>query len=260
MPAEGRHRQERAPAEGRQGQERAPAEGRHPQEKAPADGRHRQEKAPADGRHRQEKAPADGRHRQEKAPADGRRAEHRVYVWDPVVRLFHWIVVVGVLLDYFVLEEGKTAHRYAGYVVAGALAVRLLWGFVGSRHARFADFLTTPRVALAHLAAVLRGRDRRYLGHNPAGAAMIVALMGLLAVTCLAGWMQGLDAFWGVEWVQELHEIAANLLVLLAAVHVVSALAESVVHRENLVLSMITGWKRAAAGTDVDHADSAGGG
>jgi cytochrome b len=190
----------------------------------------------------------------------GHRSERTVRVWDPLVRVFHWTVVVGVLLNSFLMEGGKAPHRYVGYVVAAALAIRIVWGFVGSAHARFSDFVVSPVAVVRHLGAVLAGRDRRYLGHNPAGGTMILALMSLLAVTCLTGWMQGLDAFWGVEWVQETHKISANLILALAAVHALAAIFESVAHRENLVLAMITGRKLRASGTDVDHASSARGG
>lgn len=183
-----------------------------------------------------------------------------IRVWDPLVRAFHWFLVLGIGLNYFLLPPGKTLHRYVGYAIAAALAVRLVWGFVGSPHARFSDFVTSPRTVLSHMAAVLTGRDRRYVGHNPAGGAMVLVLLFLVAVTCLTGWMQGLDAFWGVEWVQELHELDADLIIALAAMHVFAAIAESVLHRENLVLAMITGRKRRAEGTDIDHAGAAGGG
>ena len=179
-------------------------------------------------------------------------------VWDPIVRIFHWTVVLGVLLNYFLLE--KAPHRYVGYAIAGVLAVRIFWGFVGSTHARFSDFVVHPRVAVSHLTAALKGRDRRYIGHNPAGGMMILVLMALLAGTCLTGWMQGLDAFWGVEWIQSVHELFANLIILMATLHVAAALAESGLHRENLVLSMITGRKRPPLGTDIDHAGVARGG
>jgi cytochrome b len=190
----------------------------------------------------------------------GRGGEETVRVWDPLVRIFHWTVVLGVLMNSFLMEGGKAPHRYVGYAVAAALAIRIVWGFLGSAHARFSDFVVSPVAVVRHLAAVLAGRDRRYLGHNPAGGAMILALMSLLAVTCATGWMQGLDAFWGVEWVQEAHKIFANLILALAAVHALAAIVESFAHRENLILAMITGRKLRAAGTDVDHADAACGG
>ncbi|MFA5121775.1 cytochrome b/b6 domain-containing protein [Zavarzinia sp.] len=181
-----------------------------------------------------------------------------VRVWDPVVRLFHWSVVAGVALDYFLLDTGKAAHRYVGYGVAAVLAIRIVWGFVGSVHARFRDFVAPPGVVLGHLADLAGGRERRYVGHNPAGGAMILVLMALLAAIAVTGWMQGLDAFWGVDWVQEAHALAANGLVALAGLHIVAALVESVRHRENLVLAMITGRKRPAGEGDVDHEAAAG--
>jgi cytochrome b len=191
------------------------------------------------------------------SPRQAGRGEETVRVWDPLVRIFHWTVVLGVLLNSFLMEGEKVPHRYVGYAVAAALAIRIVWGFVGSVHARFSDFVASPVAVMRHLAAVFTGRDRRYVGHNPAGGAMIVALMSLLAVTCATGWMQGLDAFWGVEWVQEAHKIFANLILALAAVHALAAILESFAHRENLVLAMITGRKPRATGTDVDHASAA---
>jgi cytochrome b len=189
-----------------------------------------------------------------------RRGRDTVRVWDPLVRVFHWTVVLGVALNYFVLSPGKAPHRYVGYGVAVALAVRVGWGFFGSAHARFSDFVTPPRIVVSHLASAMTLRGRRYIGHNPAGGAMILALMTLVALTCLTGWMQGLDAFWGVEWVQQMHTLCSNLVVAAVVVHAFAAMAESVLHRENLILAMITGRKRRASGTDIDHADNAGGG
>lgn len=190
-------------------------------------------------------------------PARGRDT---VRVWDPLVRIFHWTVVLGFSLNYFVLASGKTPHRYVGYGVAVALAVRVVWGFIGSAHARFSDFVTSPRTVLLHLATAIARRGRRYVGHNPAGGAMILVLMTLIALTCLTGWMQELDAFWGVEWVQKMHALCSNLILAMAALHVVAAIMESVLHRENLILAMITGRKRRASGTDIDHAGTVGGG
>ncbi|KVF17498.1 cytochrome B [Burkholderia vietnamiensis] len=178
-------------------------------------------------------------------------------VWDLVVRIFHWSVVAGVLANYVFLEAGKAPHRYVGYAVAGALAVRVVWGFVGSTHARFADFVTTPRAAALHIASAAAGRDRRYVGHNPAGGLMMLALMALLAAVCITGWMQGLDRFWGEQWLQTTHALLVDAVLVMAALHVTAALVESRRHRENLVLAMVTGRKRAASETDVDHAAAA---
>lgn len=181
-------------------------------------------------------------------------APGRTRVWDPVVRLFHWTLVLGVVANLTVFREWKSVHRYVGYVVVAAIAIRLVWGFVGPRHARFSDFVAGPRRLAGYLAAMVRGREPRYVGHNPAGGLMMVALIGLSLVCGVTGWMMGLDAFWGAPWLEATHETAANTIMVLAILHVLAALVESWRHRENLVMSMVTGWKRAASGTDVDHA------
>ncbi|GGD15857.1 cytochrome b/b6 domain-containing protein [Aureimonas glaciei] len=168
-----------------------------------------------------------------------------VRVWDPVVRIFHWGVVAACILNLFILEEGKMAHRYVGYTVAGLLAVRLVWGLVGSRHARFADFMPTPRRLVPYVRDLVAGREKRQLGHNPLAAVMMIVLMLLLALTAGTGFMSTLDAFWGVKWVKELHEVFANGILWLAVLHAVAAIVESRRHRENLIWSMVTGRKRA---------------
>lgn len=182
----------------------------------------------------------------------------RVKVWDPVVRLFHWTLALGCIANLTVLRETEIPHRIVGYAVAAALVMRLLWGAIGSRHARFADFAPGPRRLAGYLAALVHGREPRYLGHNPAGAVMMLALMALAATCALTGWMMGLDAFWGDHRVETVHETAANMILIMAGLHVLAALIESWRHRENLTAAMITGWKRAPSGTDVDHAAASG--
>jgi cytochrome b len=181
----------------------------------------------------------------------------RVKVWDPVVRLFHWTVALGCVANLTVLREVKSVHRYVGYVMLAAVAVRLVWGLVGGRHARFSDFVPSPGRLLGYLKALARREEPRYIGHNPAGALMMLALIGLVAACGITGWMMGLDAYWGVGWVETLHEVAANSILGLAILHVLAALVESWRHRENLVLAMVTGLKRAPQGNDVSHAPAA---
>lgn len=168
-----------------------------------------------------------------------------VRVWDPLVRLFHWTVVVCCLLCGFVFDDGKDLHRTIGWIAATALAVRLVWGFVGTPHARFTDFVPGPLRLVRYLRALVAGREPRHLGHNPAAAVMILALMALVAGLATTGWMMGQDAWFGEEWVEELHEGLATTLFVFVLVHVAAAIWESRRHRENLILSMITGRKRA---------------
>lgn len=181
-------------------------------------------------------------------------APHRVRVWDPIVRLFHWTVAGGVIANLTFLRHDESPHIYVGYVVIAALVVRLGWGLLARGHARFSSFVPRPRRLIGYFTAMLDKREPRYVGHNPAGAAMIVLLMGLLTAIGTSGWMMGLDAFWGVTWVETLHEVTANVLIGAIALHVIGAIVESVRHRENLPLAMITGYKRAADGTDIDNA------
>jgi len=168
-----------------------------------------------------------------------------VRVWDPVVRLFHWSLVVAFVVAWLTGDEMKTVHEAAGYTIVGLLGVRILWGFVGSTHARFTDFVYRPSTVVAYLLDTARLRAKRYVGHNPAGGAMVLALLLMLAATAATGIMMTTDAFWGVGWVEEAHEIVANLTVVLVGLHLAGVLAASAEHRENLVRAMITGRKRS---------------
>ena len=167
-----------------------------------------------------------------------------VKVWDPFVRLFHWSLVVCVLLNQFVLEAGETPHQWAGYIASGLVVARILWGFVGTRHARFADFFPTPTRVRQHLMALRQGQAGEHLGHNPLGALMMLALMALVLALGFTGWLQGTDAFWGEEWLQEVHEWLANGLLLAAGLHAAAAVMMGRVERVNLVRAMVTGVKR----------------
>jgi cytochrome b len=184
--------------------------------------------------------------------AGGTERPATVRVWDPLVRLFHWVLVISFTIAWLNTED-KTLHKGAGYVVLALVAVRLIWGLVGSRHARFRDFVPRPRELLGYLKSLLRGQPRRYLGHNPAGGAMIVLMLAMLVLTGGSGWLSTTDAFWGVEWVENLHAAAANLTVVLVFAHVAGVVFSSLQHRENLVLAMITGRKRAEAAPEPDY-------
>jgi cytochrome b len=189
--------------------------------------------------------------------ADRGKAGQPVKVWDPVVRILHWTMALGVIANLTLLREIKELHNIVGYVVLGALTVRILWGFVGTRHALFGDFVPRPGTLIGYLKAMLARREPRYIGHNPAGSVMIIGLLILLAMLGVSGWMMSLDRYWGVAWVETLHETIANVVMVAAILHVVAAIFESMRHHENLPWSMITGYKRAASGTDVDHAPPA---
>lgn len=178
-------------------------------------------------------------------PQPSNTIQRTINVWDPVVRLFHWTAVTACTLNLFILEEGKYWHCVTGYVAAAAIAIRVIWGFVGTKHARFSDFLPTPGKVMDQILDILDGSEKRYVGHNPLASLMMLCLMALLAATALTGWMTTLDAFWGEKWLEELHSTIANSIMVLAFIHAGAAVVESVRHKENLVWSMVTGRKKA---------------
>ena len=185
-----------------------------------------------------------------------------VRVWDPFVRIVHWALAATVLTAWM-FDEPLWMHTWLGYAAAMLVVVRILWGFVGPEHARFVNFVRGPRMVIGYLAGLIRFSSPRYLGHSPAGGAMIVALLVMIVVTTGTG-MANLAADQGagplasviakVEpqpgrrhpelFIREVHETAANITLALAVLHVCGVLLASFAHRENLVLAMITGRKR----------------
>jgi cytochrome b len=182
-----------------------------------------------------------------------------VRIWDPLVRYGHWVLAVAFLVAYLTEDDLLTIHVWAGYVVGIVILVRIVWGLIGTKHARFGDFLYSPRESLAYFFDTLRGRARRYLGHSPTGAPMVFALLVSLALTTgsglvvyaydkhagpLAG-MVAADVSESVEdfW-EETHEVLANLTLLLVVLHIAGVGLASFSHKENLVRAMVTGKKR----------------
>ncbi|MBA53911.1 MAG: cytochrome B [Pseudomonadales bacterium] len=181
-----------------------------------------------------------------------------VKVWDPVVRVFHWSTVGLFVGAYFSAEWGQNeSHLVVGYGLAGMLLVRLLWGVLGSHHARFANFWYGPRHSLNYARSLLTGKPDHYLGHNPMGAAMVFVLLTLLLVMSLTGLLlaAGLE-FEGpllllnpmlsddaIYLVLGVHRFTVYLLLGCVALHVLGVISSSRLHQENLVLAMITGKK-----------------
>lgn len=167
-------------------------------------------------------------------------------VWDRFVRFFHWSLVACVVFDFFIDDDGHTAHQWVGYATTALVAARIVWGFVGSRHARFADFFPTPARLRAHLRELRAGRLPRHEGHNPLGALMMLALMALVLALGLTGWLQTTDAFWGDETMEEVHEALAHALIIAAGLHAAAAIVMGRLERTHLVKAMITGVKERA--------------
>lgn len=172
-------------------------------------------------------------------------------VWDPLLRLLHWTLVAGVVAGWVTTFAFGRWHEPAGWIAAGAVAARVVWGVVGPRHARFASFLRGPRSTWAYLRDVLARRERRHLGHNPLGAWMAVALLACIVALALTGWLYRTERFWGDETIESLHVGFAWLVVALAGLHIGGVVLESLRHRENLAAAMVTGRKRDAARSDV---------
>ena len=168
-----------------------------------------------------------------------------VKVWDPLVRVFHWSLVLAFFGAYLLGDDGGQLHQTLGYTVLGLVAFRLIWGLIGGRHARFINFVPSYRTTKDYLKDVAVHREARYLGHNPAGAVMIVALLLALIGTGTSGWLMTTDTFWDSKWMEEVHEILANGTLLLVGLHVAGVVFSSWRHHENLVRSMFTGRKRS---------------
>jgi cytochrome b len=181
-----------------------------------------------------------------------------VRVWDPLVRVFHWTLAVAFLTAYLVEDDWLGLHVVAGYTVLGLVLFRLVWGAIGTRHARFTDFVHSPTAVLAYLKDALAIRARRYLGHNPAGGAMVIALLVSLTFTSvsglalygygefsgpLAGLMQGAPDWLG-NTLEDTHEFFANFTLLLVLLHLAGVALASLQHGENLIRSMVTGRKQ----------------
>lgn len=179
-------------------------------------------------------------------------------VWDPLVRVFHWSLVTAFVVAYLTEDHFLGLHVQAGYTIIGLVLFRLLWGLVGTRHARFGDFVRGPREVVAYLKSLLGRRPAHYLGHNPAGGWMVIALLVALLLTTLSGLLTygiGESAagpfatlggnphgFWS-EAMEEIHEALVHLTLLLVLVHIAGVLVSSLLHRENLVRAMLTGRK-----------------
>jgi cytochrome b len=168
-----------------------------------------------------------------------------VYVWDAFVRVFHWALVLCICIAWAsAYNTDSPIHVSAGYVAGGLVSCRVIWGFVGTRYARFSQFVRSPRIVLGYLGDVVARREARYIGHNPAGGAMVLILLLALAATSVSGFMLITDAFWGVSWVQEVHGFIARSVLFLVALHVGGVILASLRHRENLVRAMLNGRKR----------------
>lgn len=178
----------------------------------------------------------------------------KVLVWDAPVRVFHWLMVLSFAGAYLTAESERwrLVHVTLGYTMAALVLFRLVWGLIGTRHARFASFVRGPAAVKRYLAALLRGKPEHYTGHNPAGALAIIALLGAALIVTAAGWATYNEI--GGEWLEELHEGAANAMLALVGIHIGGVVVSSLLHKENLVGAMISGRKTTRPGDAIKRA------
>ena len=180
----------------------------------------------------------------------------RVKVWDPLVRVFHWGLVLSFFLAFITEDDWISLHIQAGYAVTLLIGFRLIWGFIGTRHARFMTFVKSPSVVLSYLKHMLSLRVPHYLGHNPLAAVMVIALLinitliSFTGLVLIAGEGQGplansVFSNWPGDWINDIHEFFANFTLLLVVAHVSGVVLSSLLEGENLVMAMITGRKKA---------------
>lgn len=177
-----------------------------------------------------------------------------VQVWDPLIRIFHWSLVGFFIIAYITEDDWEAVHNFAGYCIASLLLLRIFWGLVGTRYARFRSFVTRPATVIEYLKSLPGGKPKHYIGHNPAGGIMVLLLMLGLLFTLFTGMVtlaadgsgplaDTLFASWSEVLFEDVHEALANLMLLLIGVHVAGVIVSSLIHRENLIRSMINGRK-----------------
>ena len=176
--------------------------------------------------------------------SDRTPADRMVAVWDLPLRLWHWALATCVLAAWFTPTVYDSLHRIVGYAVLGLLAFRLVWGFRGNRYSRFRMIGVRLRAAPSYLLNLRRGITGRYIGLNPAGTLMLVALLLAIAVSAITGALSVTVTFFGVWWIEDTHAYASDAVIILVVVHVVGVVLMGLLQRENLVRAMITGRKR----------------
>ncbi|MCR4302914.1 MAG: cytochrome b/b6 domain-containing protein [Gallionella sp.] len=167
----------------------------------------------------------------------------RILVWDVPTRVFHWLLVLSFSVAFLTADSERTrdTHVTVGYILLSLLAFRLLWGFIGTRYARFGSFLFGPGEVIAYVKSLLKRKPAHYAGHNPAGSVAIWLLLALGFATGVSGVLVYQEL--GGDVLEELHEAFSFSMLAVVAVHILGVLVSSVMHRENLVRAMVTGYK-----------------
>ena len=172
------------------------------------------------------------------------KVKQAIMVWDMPVRVFHWLLVICFAGAWLTSESERLAmiHYAFGYTACVLVLVRLVWGVIGTRYARFSQFLKSPKAVIEHFMAMLRGHPHHDIGHNPAGGLVMFALMLLILLIGFTGYLTVKELFG--NFASEVHEAVASLVLGLVIVHVIAAIGMSVIEKQNLVRSMVTGKKK----------------
>jgi len=209
---------------------------------------------------------------------------NKIYVWDFLVRFFHWTLVIGFTIAYLTGDDLELVHAYVGYYIIGLILIRIIWGFVGSRYARFSQFITSPMQAINYIKHLFgsgssQADEKKYIGHNPAGGWMTIMLLLSILATSYSGLVvYGIEGDGPLastyaspaantalyieqknedhddeyeseneqaeEFWEEIHEFFANFTVLLVFLHIAGVLLSSRKSHQNLAKSMVTGYKQ----------------
>ncbi len=177
--------------------------------------------------------------------------KNRILVWDIPTRVFHWSLALSFAGAWLTAESERyrDVHLMLGYTLLGLIAFRLVWGLAGTRYARFGQFVRAPSAVVSYVKSLLSRQPEHHVGHNPAGAIAILLLLVLGIATGVSGWMTYNEL--GGEWLEESHEVFANLMLAVVGVHIVGVVAGSLIHRENLARAMVTGYKRGEPGEGI---------
>jgi cytochrome b len=164
-------------------------------------------------------------------------------IWDPLIRLFHWSLVAGFAANAVFTDPEHSLHEWVGYAVVALVAVRLAWGLVGTRYARFASFVPTPKAVTGQITDIATGRRSVHLGHTPLGALMIFNLLFVMLLIGLTGYMMTTNTYWGIEWVEDAHEMLVTWADISIVLHIAAVLWESWRTGVNLPRAMVSGVK-----------------
>jgi cytochrome b len=167
-----------------------------------------------------------------------------VPVWDLAVRVLHWSLVLTVAAAWLTRHSPGRWHEWIGYATLAIVTARAGWGFIGRDYARFSQFVRAPGETASYARSLLSGSEARYIGHNPLGGWMVVALLAMVALVGFTGWLYTTDRYWGIPWVEELHESLSDILLAFVGLHIIGVVFTSRKHRENLVAAMLHGRKR----------------